>query len=173
MRVRKGLREDARAVSFLMQLFKDFRRIGYVLRGLDETGVLSRAIPEWDRVKNLAQHDIYHAYTADKHLIRTIEALERLAIGQVDSWLQGLQPLLQEERQPAVLILAALLHDIGKGWGRGHSSTGARIAGRILGRLGLEDTMVEEVVFLVRYHLLMMDYAFKRDLEDPALIERF
>ena len=172
-RVRKGLREDARAASFLVQLFEDFRRIGYVLRGLDETGVLSRAIPEWDRVKNLAQHDIYHAYTADKHLIRTVEALERLAIGQVDSWLQGLQPLLEEERQPAVLIFSALLHDIGKGWGRGHSSTGARIAGRILGRLGLEDAMVEEVVFLVRYHLLMIDYAFKRDLEDPALIERF
>lgn len=173
MRLKKGLGDDARAASYLMQLCKDFRRIGYLFRELDNTGILSRAIPEWDRVKNLAQHDIYHAYTTDKHLIRTIEALERLAIGQAGSWLHGLKPLLEEERQPAVLIFAALLHDIGKGWGRGHSSTGARIAGRILGRLGLEDTMVEEVVFLVRYHLFMMDYAFKRDIEDPAFIERF
>ena len=155
MRIDRGHRGEPKTASLVMDLCRNFRRIGFVFRELDRTGVLCRLIPEWERVGNLAQHDIYHAYTVDKHLIKALEAMEMLSSGQAVLWLRDLEPFFRQERKPAILIFAALLHDIGKGWGRGHSHNGAQIGWRILSRLGLEDALIEEVVFLIRYHLLI------------------
>jgi len=135
-----------------------------VMEEMLDTGFLTAYIPELARVESLAQHDIYHVFTVDRHLVQTIAELERL----------------QEEESniyavisaPQILFLAGLLHDVGKGYGHGHAERGADLARQIGRRLGLGDNEIAVVDFLVRDHLFLSHTAQRRDLEDEELIMR-
>jgi [protein-PII] uridylyltransferase len=126
-----------------------------VLEALDLAGLLARWIPEWDAVRCTAQHNPVHRFTVDRHLLETA-ANAAAAARDVD--------------RPDLLLLGALLHDIGKGRPGDHSEVGAPLAGRIVRRMGYPTADVEMVVALVRHHLLLPDTATRRDLDDPATI---
>jgi len=162
-------REPARA---LMQLLEHAGRVGPVLRGMHETGLLGRLLPEFGRVTFLVQHDFYHRYTVDEHTLAAIEALDRVA-GASDPALDRFGKVLAEVEHPASLYLGLLLHDIGKGHAGGHVRRGTRIAERVCARLGLEASLVSDVVFLVEAHLEMSQISQRRDLTDVGLVEAF
>jgi [protein-PII] uridylyltransferase len=135
-----------------------------VLEVMLETGLLTAYIPEFARISTLAQHDIYHIYTVDRHLLQTVAELRLLAEQDAAVYLAV--------ASPHILFLAALLHDIGKGAGGDHSQIGADVVGGVGARLGLEPAECSCLAFLVRYHLFMPENALRRDLNDEAFIRR-
>ncbi|RMG45331.1 MAG: ACT domain-containing protein, partial [Acidobacteria bacterium] len=147
-------------------------RVGRALRLMHETGFLGRYLPEFARITFLVQHDFYHRYTIDEHTLRAIEALDEVAHRR-ESRLIPFQKIFAEVRDPAVLYLGLLLHDIGKGRSGSHVPRSARLAERVCERLGLESSRTAQVVFLVRHHLLMSHLSQRRDLTEDALIEDF
>ncbi len=135
-----------------------------VLEGMLETGLLGTYIPEFARIDALAQHDIYHIYTVDRHSLQAVVELHRVLEEEAET--AG----LIEHRRP--LFLAALLHDIGKKSGRDHSEYGADLARAIGDRLCLDEQEIDLLAFLVLHHLFIPENALRRDLEDQAFIKR-
>ena len=119
-------------------------------------------IPELAHLRALAQYDIYHVYTVDRHLIQTVAELHRLRGSE--------EELFRSLASPHLLYLGALFHDIGKGMGGGHAGKGARMVRSIGPRLGLAPEEVECLSFLVENHLFLVDTAMRRDLDDEMLI---
>jgi len=135
-----------------------------VLEGMLETGLLGMYIPEFARIDALAQHDVYHIYTVDRHSLQAVVELHKV-IGEEPEIVEQV-----EHRRP--FFLAALLHDIGKKSGRDHSEYGAELAETIGQRLCLDEEEIELLAFLIRYHLFIPENALRRDLEDQAFIKR-
>ena len=126
-----------------------------VLEALDQAGLMSRLFPEWEHVRFAPQHNPVHRFTVERHLMET--AAEAAA-------------LTAEVRRPDLLLTGALFHDIGKGLPGDHSVVGAGLARPIATRMGFPPDDVHRVITLVRHHLLLVDTATRRDLDDPRTI---
>jgi [protein-PII] uridylyltransferase len=137
------------------------------LEMLERSGLLARLIPEWSSVRHRPQHNVYHRFTVDVHLRSTVAAACALG-GAAD------EPLARDVWRDVAdrerLLLACLLHDIGKGSDGDHSIAGEAVARRICGRMGIGDVAASEVAWLVRHHLLLPDTATRRDTGDENLV---
>ena len=142
--------------SFL-RLLASGRSAVPVLEQLDQEGLLTRLLPEWERVRSLPQRHPWHRFTVDRHLVEAAAAAAELT---------------RDVDRPDLLLVAALLHDIGKGWPGDHSVVGAPVAADVAARMGFAPADVATVATLVRHHLLLPDTATRRDIDDPATIER-
>ncbi len=139
----------------LVRLLSAGRGLLPVWETLDETGALVRILPEWEEIRLLPHASAIHRFTVDRHVVETcIEA----------------SALIRRVRRPDVLMVAALLHDIGKGGPGDHSLTGERVAGTVARRMGFDESTVRLVELLVRQHLLLATTATTRDLEDPSTV---
>jgi [protein-PII] uridylyltransferase len=123
---------------------------------LEETGALAGILPEWERIRLLPHASVIHRFTVDRHVVET--CIEAAA-------------LIREVSRPDVLVVAALLHDIGKGGTIEHCAAGEPIARTIAIRLGFDQEAVDLITHLVRWHLLLSTTATTRDPEDPATID--
>jgi len=119
------------------------------------------------------QFDMYHHYTVDEHSIRAIGLLSRIERGQLAEDHPLSTVLFKQIASRRVLYVAVLLHDIAKGRGGDHSEIGAEIALDLCPRFGLDEAETETVAWLVRYHLLLSNTAFRRDVTDPKTVEDF
>ena len=126
-----------------------------VWEDLEAAGMVVRWLPDWERIRHRPQRTPVHRHTVDRH---SIEAVSEAAA------------LTRRVDRPDLLLVAALLHDIGKGWPGDHSSTGAVIAQTLAARMGFDDDDVETLSELVRFHLLLPTVATSRDLDDPATV---
>jgi len=126
------------------------------LEALDQHGLLSRLLPEWEDVRFKAQHNPVHRFTVDRHLIETAVRASDLAA---------------EVSRPDLLLVGALLHDIGKGGPGDHSETGAVIATNIAARMGFASRDAEIIGAQARHHLLLPNTATRRDLDDPSTVQ--
>lgn len=139
--------------------------VSETLEILDHVGAWAVLLPEWNKIRGLAQHDPYHRYTVDGHSF--------IAVGEVDRAIandQFARSAADEAGELDALYLAALFHDIGKGSGEDHSVAGERLARNACTRMGLDPDASDDVCSLVRYHLLLVDTATRRDLDDGAVI---
>jgi [protein-PII] uridylyltransferase len=125
------------------------------IESLDQHGLLVRLIPEWAAVRNKPQRNAYHTYTVDRHLLETAA----LAAGLTD-----------RVERPDLLLIGALLHDIGKGFPGDHTRVGMELVRTMATRMGFGPDDVEILVDLVRHHLLLPDTATRRDLDDPTTV---
>ena len=117
---------------------------------------MDRILPEWERIRLLPHASVIHRFTVDRHLVETcIEA----------------SALIRHVGRPDVLMVAALLHDIGKGELTEHSVAGEPIARAIATRMGFDERSVDLVGTLVRWHLLLAETASARDPDDPATVD--
>jgi [protein-PII] uridylyltransferase len=158
----------------LMRLFAQSAKTGVPLKdsgnpimalsAMLETGLLAAYIPEFAKVESLAQHDIYHVYTVDRHLLQVVAELQKLRQEECN--------IFKVVSSEHILFLTGLLHDIGKGFGAGHAERGGDLARIIGGRMGLEDAELDNLAFLVRNHLFLSHTALRRDLEDEEFIMR-
>ncbi len=144
-----------------------------VLRRMNEAGVLGRFIPEFGRVVAMMQFNMYHHYTVDEHLLRSIGILADLEKGRLKDELPVANEILPTIRNRMVLAVALFIHDIAKGRPDDHSLAGAKIARKLGPRLGLTETETDAISWLVEHHLLMSTVAQSRDLSDPKTIETF
>jgi len=138
-----------------------------VFEALEYADVLTTLLPEWEHVRSLPQRNAYHRFTVDRHLLET--ACECAAILEEASFDGDVARNCARE----VLLLGAVLHDIGKGLAGDHSVTGADVAVSIARRLRVDEDGVDAIGWLVRSHLLLADTATRRDLSDEATIARF
>ena len=126
-----------------------------VWEALDQEGLVATLLPDWDRVRNRPQRNPLHTFTVDRHLV---EAAARAAA------------LTRDVARPDLLLLSALLHDIGKGWPGDHRVTGEVVARDVARRVGLGPSDAELVAGAVRHHLLLPQTATRRDLDDPVTV---
>lgn len=141
---------------------------------MNSTGVLQRFIPEWNRLHCLVQHEFYHRYTADEHTLNTIRHLDAIFSGSDVNITQKYRDALEATEIPALLYLALLLHDIGKGTAiENHAQIGASLAAPICERLGLPENVRRRVLFLITHHLEMARFWQRFDIDDPQTPQSF
>jgi len=164
------LRETPEASELFMRILDSENRVMRTLMSMNDVGVLSQLIPEWEHIVCRWQHVIYHTYTVDVHSIFLVEELRRLWRGKYSRAMPELTEIMQEVDDRPVLFLGCLLHDIGKGFGGDHSNKGVIRAVPAIERLGLSKERSDRVLFIVQHHLLMSHLAQSRDLSDAKLI---
>ncbi|MEW6667419.1 MAG: [protein-PII] uridylyltransferase [Thermodesulfobacteriota bacterium] len=135
------------------------------LEQMSEVGFLGAFMPEFEHVRERVQFDSYHIYPVGTHLLHTLRHLKNLS--KERNLL--LPDIFSDLRSPQTLLLAGLLHDIGK-VGKDHARRGAHIARNILHRLGLDRESAEDVLFLVLHHLFLAETATRRDLNDEKVV---
>lgn len=162
--VTEKIQNSSRMAKAFISVLLDAKDIFAVLESMLETGLLQAYIPEFGRILTLAQHDVYHVYTVDRHSLQAVAELKHLAEEETQ--------LYQMVKSPEILLLAALFHDIGKGSGKDHSEEGTRIVARLAARMQFSMEDVECLCFLIRYHLFIPENALRRDLNDISFIQR-
>jgi len=125
------------------------------VEALEHVGLFSRFVPEWSAVRSLPQRNAFHRYNVDRHLLQTVA---------------NAAVLLRRVGRPDLLLMAALLHDLGKGRERDHSELGVELTHRVMERAGFDPADVATVATVVRHHLLLAEVATRRDLSDPRTI---
>ena len=167
------LRNDSEANRIFLDILTSHGDIEATLRRMNEAGVLGRFIPEFGRVVAMMQFNMYHHYTVDEHLLRTVGNLTEVERGDLAAELPLSTELITSIQNRRALFVAAFLHDIGKGRAEDHSIVGARIARKLCPRLGMSPVETELVAWLIEEHLTMSNTAQSRDISDPKTIEDF
>lgn len=171
--INSDMRNDPLANSLFMEILTYEQGPGFILRLMNEAGVLGKFIPDFGRVVAQMQYDMYHVYTVDEHTIRAIELLSELERGLLAEEHPLSNNIIHKVLSREVLYVAVLLHDIAKGRKGDHSVLGEKVAQKLCPRLDLTAAQTETVSWLVRHHLLMTHVSFKRDLNDPKTISDF
>ena len=166
-------RRSAEANIPFFDILKWKESVYETLADMHRSGVLGALIPEFGRLLCMVLHDAYHIYTVDQHSLHLVKEIEQLRAGVYADRLPQLTQLGREAEKIELLHLGMMFHDIGKGFGGGHSEVGARMVRPIARRMRLNADDGALVEFLVRHHLLMTHTAFRRDLEDQKTIFDF
>ncbi len=155
---------SGRFSSPFFEILMEGKDVISVLGVMLDTGMIGAYIPEFQRIRSLAQHDLYHIFTVDRHTLQAISELRQVILEEPQ--------IAGDVISLRVLYLAVLLHDIGKGAGGDHSVIGAEMASDIGGRLGLTEDECDALSFVIRYHLFMPENAMRRDLSDEVFVGR-
>ncbi|WP_037303518.1 [protein-PII] uridylyltransferase [Amycolatopsis orientalis] len=147
----------ADALKALVELLGAGEGLIDAVEALDRTGLWARLFPEWGSVRDLPPRSPVHSWTVDRHLVRAAVEASKLTT---------------TVSRPDLLLIGALLHDIGKGRDADHSELGAKISAQVAARLGLPEADSALVAAMVRHHLLLPHTATRRDISDPATIQR-
>ena len=142
------------------------------LSEMHDCGLLNRILPEFQAIHGRVLRDFYHRYTVDEHTLLTIRGLEALWHPATSSR-KRFSALLEELRSPELLTLSLLFHDIGKAEDGNHAKASVRLARSAFERMELSPEARHTVEFLIANHLEMSNVAFRRDLDDPHVVERF
>ncbi len=159
--------------ELFMRILRSPSRVVRELRRMNRYGILGRYIPAFGRIVGQMQHDLYHVYTVDEHILNVVRNLRRFAVPELAHEFPLASRLMSDFERPEVLYLAGLFHDIAKGRGGDHSALGRVDALRFCREHGLSAEDCELVAWLVENHLVMSATAQKQDLSDPDVISAF
>ncbi|WP_337185700.1 [protein-PII] uridylyltransferase [Phenylobacterium sp.] len=171
--ITSAVRRDGHAARVFLDILARGRDPRTTLTLMNEAGVLGRYMPEWGRIVAQMQFNMYHSYTVDEHTLRAVGVIADIAAGRLPEdhpLATQIMPLIADRE---ALFLAMLLHDTGKGGAGGQEVAGARAARQAGERLGLDRSKIELVAWLVEHHLVMSDFAQKRDVSDPRTVADF
>ena len=171
--INRDLRNNETANRYFREILTAPKTVERVLRRMNESGVLGRFVPEFGRIVALMQFNMYHHYTVDEHLIRSVGVMADIMNGGLTKEFPLTHELLPQLSGVNLLFIALFLHDIAKGRDEDHSIAGARIAKKFCPRIGLTPAETETVSWLVRYHLTMSEIAQARDIQDPETARGF
>ena len=166
-------RRDPRHREQFLSILRSPERVIRELRRMNQLGILGSYLPAFGKIVGQMQHDLYHVYTVDEHILRVIRNLRRFAVPELAHEFPLCSRLLSEFDKPEVLYLAGLFHDIAKGRGGDHSTLGKADAAKFCKDHGLSAEDCTLVVWLVEQHLMMSSTAQKQDLSDPEVIQAF
>lgn len=153
--------------------FRHGHGLTHLLRFLNLYGVLARYLPAWDAIVGLLQHDLFHIYPVDDHILTVVHHMRRLATDAHSHELPFASALMHAYPKPHILYLAALFHDIAKGRGGDHAQEGIADARRFAADHFLNAEETELLAWLVEDHLLMSGTAQKEDIQDADVVARF
>jgi len=159
--------------ALFMTLLRQPTGITRAMRAMHRYGLLSRYIPAFGRVVGQMQHDLFHVYTVDEHILTVLRNMRRFTVPELAHEFPLASRLIAAFDKPELLYLAALFHDIAKGRGGDHSELGAVDARRFCRQHGLDKPDSELVGWLVTLHLAMSRTAQKEDISDPGVIAAF
>lgn len=159
--------------ALFMQLFRQSQGLTHALRRMNQYGLLERYLPIFGRVVGQMQHDLFHVYTVDEHILMVVRNLRRLTLVKHTPENPLCSRLIKDFARPEVLYVAGLFHDIAKGRGGDHSLLGKGDASRFCKQHGLSKEDTQLVVWLVEHHLTFSATAQKQDLSDQDVIARF
>lgn len=169
-KINAAFRRDPVNRSLFLQILQAPQGITHALRGMNQTSILGRYLPNFRRIIGQMQHDLFHVYTVDQHILMVVRNVRRFTMTEHAHEYPFCSQLMANFAQPWLLYIAALFHDIAKGRGGDHSQLGKADARSFCRDHGLSKENTELVVFLVEQHLTMSQVAQKRDLSDPDVI---
>ena len=167
------LKGSYEANDLFLSLLTDYGNPERVLRRMNEVGFLGAFIPDFGRIVALMQFNMYHWFTVDEHTIQCLKVLSEIEKLPSNYGTTIEKILSKKSLNRKILYLAILFHDIGKGLENDHSIEGEKIAAKLCKRFSLKASEQKKICWLVRHHLLMSDFAQKRDLSDQKTIIDF
>ncbi|TDH38001.1 [protein-PII] uridylyltransferase [Pseudohoeflea suaedae] len=171
--INPALRENEEANRLFMSILTSPRDPADILRRMNEAGVLGKFIPEFGKIVSMMQFNMYHHFTVDEHLIRSVASLASIEKGQESGQVPLSTKLMPGIEHRDVLYVAVFIHDIAKGRPEDHSTAGAKVARKLCPRLGMSPHQTELVAWLIEEHLTMSMVAQTRDLNDRKTIVDF
>jgi [protein-PII] uridylyltransferase len=159
--------------ALFLAILQQPRGIVHELRRMNQYSVLGRYLPAWGRIVGQMQHDLFHVYTVDQHILQVIRNVRRFTMVEFAHEYPLCSRLIANFERHWLLYIAAIFHDIAKGRGGDHSHLGMLDARRFCRAHGVGRDDTELVEFLVEHHLAMSAVAQKRDLSDPDVIREF
>ncbi|MGD8476450.1 MAG: [protein-PII] uridylyltransferase [Burkholderiales bacterium] len=168
-----NFRRSSKNRKKFMEILRQPTGITHTLRRMNQFDVLGRYLPEFGRIVGQMQHDLFHVYTVDEHILMVVRNLRRFAVPEMAHEYPLCSRLISEFDKPELLYIAGLYHDIAKGRGGDHSLLGMEDAERFCKRHGIDEADGKLVSWLVEKHLYMSAVAQKHDLSDPAVIATF
>ena len=171
--VDNSFQRDPHVRETFLEILDQPGNVAPVLRAMHEVGFLGKFIPEFGRLTCLVQHEFYHRYATDEHILVCLEKLDQTWNSKTPPFASYAEIFTQIGR-PHVLYLALLLHDAGKAARLGrHEEIGAQLALKVSRRLGLDGATTHTLCLLIEQHLTMIKISQRRDLDDPAVIRQF
>ncbi len=168
-----GFRNDAHNRELFMSILRAPQGLTHALRRMNQHGILGAYLPPFGRIVGQMQHDLFHVYTVDQHILMVVRNLRRFTLAEHAHENPLCSKLIGEFARPEVLYIAGLFHDIAKGRGGDHSLKGRADAARFCKIHGLSREDSALVVWLVEHHLTLSATAQKQDLSDQDVIAAF
>ncbi len=168
-----AFRADPVNQQLFMDLIESPHGLTLQLRRMARHGILGRYLPEFGRIIGQMQFDLFHAYTVDAHTLEVVANTRRFMRADYTDKFPVSTRIAQRLRKPALLFIAALYHDLGKGRGGDHSELGAVDTADFCQRHSLNARDTALVVWLVKNHLVMSSVSQRKDISDPEEIQRF
>jgi len=172
-RIDRDFRKDLGCRSLFMEIIRSPVGITHALRRMNAYGVLGAYIPAFGRIVGQMQHDLFHVYTVDEHLLFVVRNLRRFTISEHQHEFPLASSLIKHLVKPERLYLAALFHDIAKGRGGDHSVIGEKVVRGFCKLHGLSDYDCHFICWLVHNHLMMSWTAQRQDIHDPDVVLEF
>ncbi|GAB2882155.1 [protein-PII] uridylyltransferase [Microbulbifer echini] len=171
--INEQFREDPANSELFMELLRSARGLSTQLSRMTRYGILGRYLPEFGRVTGQMQHDLFHIYTVDAHTLQVVRNMRSFRSPEAREKFPIAAEILERLRQPELLYIAGLYHDIAKGRGGDHSKLGVVDAGEFCLRHQLPARDRRLVCWLVEKHLLMSQVSQKQDISDPEVVHAF
>ncbi len=168
-----AFRRDPKNRALFMDILRQPHGITHVLRRMSRNGILGRYLPAFGRIVGQMQHDLFHVYTVDEHILMVVHNLRCFALDKHAHEYPLCSKLMKDFARPEVLYIAGLFHDIAKGRGGDHALKGCADAARFCKQHGLTREDSELVVWLVEHHLNLSATAQTQDLSDQDVISAF
>lgn len=172
-RINPAFRANPVNRSNFLKLMQSDRGIVHEFRRMNQLDILGAYLPNFGRIVGQMQHDLFHVYTVDQHILQVLRNIRRFTMSEFAHEYPLCARIISELDRPWILYIAALFHDIAKGRGGDHSELGTVDAEEFCRNHELTEEDTELIVWLVRNHLVMSQVAQKEDLSDPAVIARF
>ena len=169
----KEFRQDPVNRQLFLDIFRAPKGLTHALRLMNQYGILGRYLPAFGRIVGKMQHDLFHVYTVDEHILIVIRNLRRFTVAEFRHEYPLCSQIIDGFERPEVLYLAGLFHDIAKGRGGDHSTLGAVDVLRFCREHFISHEDSELIAWLVKNHLVMSSTAQKKDLSDPDVIAEF
>ncbi len=172
-RIDAAFRRNPEHRALFLRILQSPTGVTRALRSMNQLSILGRYLPNFRRIIGQMQHDLFHVYTVDQHILMVVRNVRRFAIPEHAHEYPFCSQLIANFPQPWLIYIAALFHDIAKGRGGDHSELGKVDARRFCRDHGLSKDDADLVIFLVEHHLSMSQVAQKQDLSDPDVVRAF
>jgi [protein-PII] uridylyltransferase len=166
-------RKDPVNRALFMEILKQPEGVSRAFQLMNRTSVLGRYLPAFRKIVGQMQHDLFHVYTVDQHILMVLRNVRRFMVVEYTHEFPFCSSLIAHFEKPWLLVIAALFHDIAKGRGGDHSALGKADVRSFAKDHGIDKADTELLVWLVAEHLNMSQVAQKQDISDPDVVQAF